>query len=100
MVDFETFMLGLMVISTFTALVTEAIKKNMSWLDKKLGSSAVAGIVSVVLSVGISAAYMVLTNTAFSATAVVYIVGMMFLGWLCAMLGYDKVVKVITQFKK
>jgi uncharacterized membrane protein (DUF106 family) len=29
MVNFETFLLGLLVISTLTGLVTEAVKKNM-----------------------------------------------------------------------
>lgn len=100
MISFDTFLFGLMVVSTLTGLVTEAIKNLVSGFDKKIGSSAVAGIVAVVLSVGVSAGYMVLTGIAFSATALVYVVAMMFLSWLCAMIGYDKVVKVITQLKK
>lgn len=100
MVGFDTFMFGLMLISTFTGLVTEAVKKSMPGLDKKIGSSAVAAIVSVVLSVGVSAAYMILASVTVSLTAIVYIVAMMFLSWLCSTLGYDKVVKVISQFRK
>lgn len=100
MLNFEIFLFGLMVISTLTSLVTEAIKKAAPKFDQKVGSSAVAGIVSVALSVGVSAGFMVLNSIAFSAATVVYIVALMFASWLCAMIGYDKVVKVITQFKK
>lgn len=100
MVGFDTFLFGLMVVSSLTGLVTEAIKKSMPNLDKKIGSSAVAGIVSLILSIGMSVGYIVLTGIPFSATVFVYIIAMMLLSWLCSMLGYDKVVKIITQFKK
>lgn len=99
MVGFETFLLGLMIISTLTSLVTEAIKKIMTDSNKKYSANAVAGIVSAVLSTAVSVGYMVLTNVAFSAQAIVYIVAMVFMSWLCAMIGYDKVVGVIGQFK-
>lgn len=97
---FDMFLSGLMFISTFTGLATEAIKVAIPAFDKKFGSSVVAGIVSVVLSVGVSAAYMALNAVAVSPAAIVYIIAMAFMSWLCSTLGYDKVVKVITQFKK
>lgn len=99
MVGFETFLLGLMIISTLTSLVTEAIKKIMTESNKTYSANAVAGIVSAVLSTGVSIGYMVLASVPFSAKAVVYIVAMVFMSWLCAMIGYDKVVGVIGQFK-
>ena len=97
---FDMFLSGLMLISTFTGLATEAIKVAIPKLDKKFGSSVVAAAVSVVLAIGVSAAYMALNAIAVSPTAIVYILAMAFLSWLCSTLGYDKVVKVITQFKK
>lgn len=100
MMNFETFLSSLMLVSTFTGLATEAIKKTIPSFDLKYGSSVVAGIVSIVLSVGVSAAYMVINAVAISPTAIVYTLAMAFLSWLCSTLGYDKVVKVITQFKK
>lgn len=100
MMNFDIFLSGLMLVSTFTGLVTEAIKKVFPNIDKKCGSSLIAGISSIVLTVGISTGYMILNNITISLTTIVYVVTMTFLSWLCSTLGYDKVVKVITQFKK
>ena len=100
MMNFDSFLSSLMLVSTFTGLATEAIKKTIPNFDKKYGSSVVAGIISIVLSIGISAAYMVMNSVAISSAAIIYILAMAFLSWLCSTLGYDKVVKVITQFKK
>lgn len=100
MMNFDAFLSGLMLVSTFTGLATEAIKVAIPAFDKKFGSSVVAGIVSVVLAVGVSAAYIALNAVAVSPTAIVYIIAMAFLSWLCSTLGYDKVVTVIKQFKK
>ena len=97
---FDMFLSGLMLISTFAGLATEAIKAAMPNLDKKFGSSVVAAVVSVILAIGVSAAYIVLNSIAVSPTVIVYILAMAFLSWLCSTLGYDKVVKVITQLKK
>lgn len=100
MINFDIFLSGLMLVSAFTGLTTEAVKKIWTSFDKKFGSSVVAGIVSIVLSIGVSVAYMVLNSITFSPEAIVYTAAMAFLSWLCSTLGYDKVIKVIAQFKK
>ena len=98
--NLEIFLLGLLIVSTLTGLVTEAIKK---WLDergKKYYSNALAGYVAVGLSIAVGAAYMVLTETAINAQMAVYLIALIFLSWLSAMVGYDKVMQAISQFKK
>lgn len=100
MINFDIFLLGLTIVSALTGLATEAAKKVVADFDKKYGSSVVAGILSIAITIGVSAAYMVLNNIAITPTTIVYVVTMTFLSWLCSTLGYDKVINVITQFKK
>lgn len=99
MIGFETFLFGLMIISTLTSLVTEAVKKILVESNKKCSPNTLAGISSAVLSTAVSVGYIVFTGAPFTGQIVVCIVAMVFLSWLCAMVGYDKVVGLIGQFK-
>lgn len=96
MITFDTFLIGLMVISTLTGLVTEAIKKILTEHNKKYHANTLAGIISTILSAAIGVGYVIITGTSFTAQIIVYIVALTFMGWLCSMVGYDK---VIGQFK-
>lgn len=99
MVNIETFMLGLLVVSTLTGLVTEAIKKLLSERGVTYYANTLAGVVAIILSAAIGIGYVVLTGTGFTAQIIVYIVTMVFVSWLCSMVGYDKVIQAIKQFK-
>lgn len=57
----------------------------------------VAGIVAVVFSVLVDIGYTVVNNMAFDAVWVVYLISLIILSWLCAMLGYDKVIQTLAQ---
>lgn len=95
------FLTLLMVISVFTGLFTEAVKTVLESIGKKFPSSNVlAGIVAVVLSVLICVGYSVLTGAPLTDTAMVYYVALVLLGWLSAMVGYDKVIQAIAQIQK
>lgn len=96
MINTEVFLLGLMVVSTLTSLVTEAIKKILVEHNCKYHANTLAGIVSTVLSAVIGACYVIVAGISFTAQVVVYIIALIFMSWLCAMVGYDK---VISQFK-
>lgn len=100
MVNLEAFLLGLMVISTLTSLVTEAIKKILTEYNKSYRANTLAGIVAVVLSIATGAGYGILTDVKFTAQFVVCIIGLMFMSWLCAMVGYDKVIATFKSNKK
>lgn len=88
-----------MFISTLTGLVTEAVKDILEEHNKTYKANTLAGLVSLILSVLVGIAYLILTNTTFTAQIIVYLVMMVFMSWLCAMVGYDKVVQAIGQFK-
>lgn len=99
MVTLEIFLFGLLGTSVFTGLFTEAIKNMMTEYNKTYRANTLAGIVSLVLSVAISVGYVLLTNTAFTSQIIVCIVALVLLSWLCAMVGYDKVIQAISQIK-
>ena len=98
MVNIEIFLLGSLITSTLTSLATEAIKKILAEYNKTFPANTLVGLVSLVLSVAIGVGYTIITNTTFTATIAVYLVVMVFTSWLCAMLGYDKVIQAISQF--
>lgn len=98
MISLETFLLALMIVSSGTGLVTEAIKKILAEHEVKYSPNTLAGIVATVLSIAIGVGYIVFTGTPFTAQVMVCLIALIVMGWLCAMVGYDKVVGQI--FKK
>ena len=83
-----------------TSLTTEAIKKILDGEEKKYSSNIIASVASVVYAVGISIAWMIMTETAFTPQIGVYMVALVLLSFLCATLGYDKVMQTISQIKR
>lgn len=100
MITFDVFLVGLMVVSTLTSLVTEAVKKILTERGAKYHANTLAGIVSVILSAAIGAGYIVLAGIGFTSQIVVCIIALMFMSWLCAMVGYDKVIEYLKKTKK
>lgn len=96
MMNFETFLVGLMVVSTLTSLVTEAIKNILKEHNKTYHANTLAGIVSAVLSIGVGVGFVFFTEASFTAQMIICIIALVFMSWLCAMVGYDK---VVGQFK-
>ena len=95
--DFQNLFALLLICSCLTGLVTEACKKAF---PNRTSTNALAGIISIIVGVSVSIANAVLTNPEIGAS---YVLGSLFLvigSWLCAMLGYDKVIQTITQFTK
>ena len=99
MMDIEHFLMLLIGVSVFTALVTEAVKKIMDEAGKVYKSNILAGAVSVVLSVLAGTGYIIMTEAQINAKMAVILIALVLLSWLCAMVGYDKVMKAITQIK-
>lgn len=99
MMNIEHFLMLLIGVSVFTALVTEAIKKMMDEYGKTYKSNILAGAVSVVLSVLAGAGYIVMAEAQINAKMAVILIALVLLSWLCAMVGYDKVMQAISQIK-
>lgn len=96
----EIFLMGLLIVSTLTGLVTEAIKVWLQERGKTYHANALAGYVAVMLSILVGAGYIILTETAMNSKIAVLLIALIFLSWLAAMVGYDKVVQAIAQFKR
>lgn len=99
MINFDIFLLGIMAVSTTTGLVTEAIKNLLVEHNVAYRANTLAGIVSAVLSAVLGVGYVFATNIGFSAQVIVYIIALVIVSWLCSMVGYDKVMQTIKQFK-
>ena len=99
MINLDIFLTGLLIVSTFTGLVTEAVKTILSELKVTIYANTLAGIVAVILSFALGAGYVIITGLAFTLQIVVCIIALAFLSWLCAMVGYDKIVQVIANLK-
>lgn len=93
----QVFLLALLIVSVFTGLFTEGIKKRLQEKNKTYHANALAGYVSVGLSVLAGIAYVIMTESVFNAKMAVYLIALVLLSWLCAMVGYDKVVQTIMQ---
>ena len=99
MISFEVFMLGLLIASVLTGLVTEAVKKILTEYNVTYRANTLAGLVAFILSAAIGTGYVVLTGAAFTSQIAVCLIAQIFMSWLCAMVGYDKVIQAISQFK-
>lgn len=99
MFNFNVILGGLLITSTLTGLVTEAVKKILAEHNVSYKANTLAGIIATILSVAIGVAYVVLTSTTFTAQVAVYLAVHVVMSWLCAMVGYDKVIQTISQFK-
>ena len=93
----QIFLTGLFIVSLLTGLATEGIKRLLDEFKKQYHSNVVAGIVAVVFSILVDIGYTVVNNMAFDAAWVVYLISLIILSWLCAMLGYDKVIQTLAQ---
>ena len=98
--NLELFLLGLMIVSIFTGLFTEAIKKTLDEFGKTYHSNFLAGIVAVVLSDLVGIGYAIATETQINEKMAVYLIALVLLSWLSAMIGYDKVLQAIEQFRR
>lgn len=96
---FEIFSVGLLGVSVTTGLATEAIKKVLQEHNKTYHANTLAGGVAVALSVLFGAGYAVFTGATVDAKLVVTLIALTGASWLASMIGYDKVVQAIAQFK-
>lgn len=99
MISFETFLFGLLITSTLTGLMTEAIKKVFVENNMSYRANTLAGFIALFLSLVIGIGYVIMAEINFTSRIGVCLIALMFMSWLCAMLGYDKVIQSISQFK-
>ena len=82
-----------------TNATVEAIKKLLNKSDKNYSSNLLAAITSVFVALVVSGVYLILNDVAFTIKIGVEVVVLMYLSFLTATVGYDKVVQMIKQLK-
>jgi len=98
--DSNIMVIGLVAVALFTSLTTEAIKKILDEKQVKYSANILAAVVAVVLTVAASIGYIIYASISVTPQVVVCVIAMVFLAFLCATVGYDKVVQAIEQLKK
>lgn len=92
----ETVLALLALTSALTTLATEAVK-TMIPEKVEYSKNVLAGIVAIAVGIAVSVGYCILTKTPATKETIVYAICLVALSWICAMVGYDKVVQTITQ---
>lgn len=95
----EVFLILLLAVSIFTTLTVEGIKK-FAGEKYNASSNVVAGVVAIVLGAVFGVCYCVFAQVAITSQIIILLIALVFLSWLCAMVGYDKVIQAIMQIKK
>lgn len=99
-VSIQVFLTMLLACSILTSLTVEGIKKMVDDFKVKYSANIVTAIVAVVLAVAMSVGYYLYMGLTFDTVFVLMLVSLVFLSWLCAMVGYDKVMQCIGQLVK
>lgn len=99
MFNVDIILVGLVITSALIGLVTEAVKKILIEHNIAYKANTLAGIISVILSAVIGVGYVIMTDTVFSAQVIVYLVAYVVASWMGAMVGYDKIIQTISQYK-
>jgi len=84
-------------ISVLTSLTVQALKKILDEKGVTYSSNILAVVVAIVLTLAISIGYVVYTSVAVTPQVVVTVIALMFLSFLTATVGYDKVVQALKQ---
>ena len=91
---------ALALLSAFTSLVVEGVKKLLDEKGKTYSSNLLAVIVSVVSTLIVSILYIVYKSIPVSPQIVVSVIALMIFSFLSATVGYDKIKQLIEQLGK
>ena len=92
----EFLIVALFAVSLLTNLTVEGIKKLLDKKSVDYSSNVMAAVISVALSAG----YLIYTETMLNAKIGVELIALAYLSFLVATNGYDKVIQAIKQIKQ
>ncbi len=96
----STMAAALLIVSVATNLTTEGLKKLLDNTKIKYSSNVLAAVMAAVIACALSVIYLVMTDAVFTMKTAVQIVILMYLGFLTATVGYDKVIQMIKQIEQ
>lgn len=94
------FLMLLTIGATGSGLLTEAVKKWFDNAGRKYSSNIVALTNSIVFGLGGGILAYMVNGVSFTILNVALLIPLILCNWLGCMIGYDKVVQVITQIGK
>lgn len=97
MITIEAFMTMLFAVSVVTGLVTQAVKNCLDGLKMAYSSNILAGVVSVVVGGFACYGHCLYTGAEMNQLTISVYVAFVVMSWICAMVGYDKVVQAFKQ---
>lgn len=89
---------ALAIISALTTLTVEGLKKLIG--EKIKSYNLLAVIVAVVLTIALSAGYLIYTATAITPQIIIEVIALVFLAFLSATTSFDKVKQLIEQLMR
>ncbi len=96
--NLQMFLTLLLLVSALTVLTVEGIKKLLNESGRSYHSNLLAGMTAIVLSFCVGIGYEIFIRAGVTGQEILYLIALIFLSWLCSMVGYDKVVQAIRQF--
>lgn len=91
---------ALALISVLTSLTVEALKKIFDEKHINYSSNLLAVIVSTVLTIALCVGYVLYFGIPFTIQTVIIMIALVFLSFLSATVGYDKVRQLLEQLGK
>lgn len=93
----DTILKVLAIIAALTTLTVQGIKKILDEKDMAYSSNLLAVIVSAVLTVAMCVGYVLYSGIPFTIQTVIIMIALVFLSFLSATVGYDKVKMLFEQ---
>lgn len=98
--NISIFFIILMICEVLVPLVTEAVKLMLDSFKIKYASNVVCAVSSVIITIALSAFYIVGKNVELQFIDFFYIFFLIAANWIGSMLGYDKVKQAIAQINE
>lgn len=98
--NISIFLIILMICEVLVPLATEAVKLMLDSFKIKYASNVVCAVSSVIITIALSAFYIVSKNVELQLIDFFYIFFLIAANWIGSMLGYDKVKQAIAQINE
>ena len=98
--NIELFLILLTIMSTFTSLMTEYVKKMLDESGKTYSCNILVSIISVITVIVSMVLFYIIKQVPFTIINVIYIFAMVIANTVGSTVGYDKVKQTIEQLNK